>query len=194
MHITKMKNEPFIPLFLKTAKHFYKINMPLTLFIWILFSRPFDRPVCSMWVSQAPTQAALAQAGCLWTADQAKGYVWRGVDYRTGQVLCERPASELPNLTCVLSPLDHYFIQVYEPNYRQNYCLATLQHEGPPTQADLVAQCPKAAAGALAPPPAWGSEGSPIFVLAPALSLSFRISRTTATAPSPAMGWPRRQS
>jgi hypothetical protein len=144
-----MKNEPFIPLFLKTAKHFYKINMPLTLFIWILFSRPFDRPVCSMWVSQAPTQAALAQAGCLWTADQAKGYVWRGMDYRTGQVLCERPASELPNLTCVLSPLDHYFIKVYEPNYRQNYCLATLQHEGPPTQADLVAQCPKAAAGAL---------------------------------------------
>ena len=116
----------------------------LTLFIWILFSRPFDRPVCAMWISQAPTQAVLASAGCLWTADQAKGYVWRGVDYRTGSVLCERPASQLPVLTCDLWPLDHYRIEVYEPGYKQNYCYASIDHTGEPTQADMAAQCPTA--------------------------------------------------
>jgi hypothetical protein len=118
--------------------------MTLTLFIWILFSRPFDRPVCSMWISQGPTQAVLASAGCLWTKEQAAQYIWRGVDYRTGQVFCQRPASELPRITCDLWPLDHYLIKVYEPNYRTNYCLATLQHAGPPTSQDIAAQCPKA--------------------------------------------------
>jgi hypothetical protein len=127
----------------------YLIMPILTLFIWILFSRPFDRPVCSMWISQGPTQAVLASAGCLWTKEQAAQYVWRGVDYQTGQMLCQRPASELPLITCDLWPLDHYLIKVYEPNYRQNYCLATLQHPGPPTDQDIAAQCPKGALPAL---------------------------------------------
>ena len=115
----------------------------LTLFIWILFSRPFDRPVCSMWISQAPTQAVMNSAGCQWTADQAKGYVWRGVDYQTSEVKCERPAGQLPLITCDLWPLDHYLIRVYEPGYRTNYCYASIEHAGEPTQADMAAQCPK---------------------------------------------------
>jgi hypothetical protein len=102
-----------------------------------------------MWISQGPTQAVLASAGCLWTKEQAAQYVWRGVDYQTGQVLCQRPASELPRITCDLWPLDHYLIKVYEPNYRTNYCLATLQHTGPPTDQDIAAQCPKGALPAL---------------------------------------------
>ena len=116
--------------------------MPITLFIWILFSHPFDRPICSMWISQAPTQAMLASAGCVWTAEQASQYVWRGVDYQTGKVICQRPASELPVITCDLWPLDHYLIKVYQPDYRQNYCLATLQHDGEPTEQDISDQCP----------------------------------------------------
>jgi hypothetical protein len=119
------------------------------IFVWILFSRPFDRPICSMWISQGPTQAMLASAGCIWTHAQAEEYVWRGVDYRTGQVVCERPADQLPNITCDLWPLDHYLIKVYQPNYRQNYCLATLQHAGEPTGRDMAAQCPKDALLAL---------------------------------------------
>ena len=115
----------------------------ITLFIWILFSRPFDRPVCSMWISQAPTQAVMNSAGCQWTADQAKGYVWRGVDYQTSEVKCERPAGQLPLITCDLWPLDHYLIRVYEPGYRTNYCYASIEHAGEPTQADMAAQCPK---------------------------------------------------
>jgi len=102
-----------------------------------------------MWISQGPTQAVLASAGCVWTKEQAIQYIWRGVDYRTGQVICQRPASELPVITCDLWPLDHYLIKVYQPNYRQNYCLATLQHAGPPNWADLATQCPKSALQAL---------------------------------------------
>lgn len=123
--------------------------MTITLFIWILFSQPFDRPVCSMWISQGPTQAVMTSAGCAWTKAQAAGYVWRGVDYQTGQIMCERPASELPNITCDLWPLDHYLIKVVEPGYRQNYCLATLQHAGEPTGQDMAEQCPQDALPAL---------------------------------------------
>jgi hypothetical protein len=124
------------------------LTMPTLLYIWILFSRPFDRPVCSMWLPQGPTQTQMALAGCLWTSQQAAGYVWRGVDYRTGQVLCERPASQLPRITCDLWPLDHYLIKVYEPGYRTNYCDIDISHPGQPTQAELTASCPTGALSA----------------------------------------------
>jgi hypothetical protein len=102
-----------------------------------------------MWLAHAPSQVEMASAGCVWSAEQAKAYVWRGVDLHTGQALCERPASQLPNITCDLWPLDQYLIKVYEPGYRQNYCYATLDHTGPPTARDMAAQCPKDAKQAL---------------------------------------------
>jgi hypothetical protein len=117
----------------------------LTLFIWILFSRPFDRPVCTMWIAHAPTQAEMASAGCTWSTQQAAAYVWRGVDLHTGRVVCQRPAGQLPTITCNLWPLDHYLIKVYEPDYRENYCYASLTHAGPPTDQDIADQCPKSA-------------------------------------------------
>ena len=123
--------------------------MPTLLFIWILFSHSYDRPVCAMWLSQGPSRADMVSAGCVWTQAQAAQYVWRGVDYQTGMVKCERPADQLPNITCDLWPLDHYLIKVYQPGYQKQYCYATLTHAGPPTEQDMAEQCPKDALPAL---------------------------------------------
>jgi hypothetical protein len=114
----------------------------LTVYIWILLSQPYDRMMCSMWISRPPTQAVMASAGCVWTPEQAAQFVWRGVDYQTGEVICERPASELPTLTCDLWPLDHYLIRVYDPGYQDQICYLSILHDGPPTQADIAYGCP----------------------------------------------------
>jgi hypothetical protein len=123
--------------------------MPILLYVWILLSRPFDRPICTMWLSHAPTQADMGTAGCVWSKDHAAQYIWRGVDYQTGQVKCERPASQLPMINCDLWPLDHYLIKVYQPGYQQQYCYATLTHAGAPTEKDMADQCAKDALPAL---------------------------------------------
>jgi hypothetical protein len=113
------------------------------IFIWALLSAPYDRLMCSMWVGAPPTQAVLASAGCVWTPEQAAEYVWRGVEIGTRRVACERPASELPRLTCDLWPLDHYLLRVYDLDYRQQLCSLTIRHTGPPTQDEIDAQCPE---------------------------------------------------
>ena len=135
--------------------------------IWALLSAPYDRMICSMWVSKPPTTVVMASAGCVWSAEQASIYVWRGIELSTGKIICERPASELPTLTCDLWPLDHYLIRVYQPKYVRQYCLAVLQHAGAPTHADIQSQCPPGAAeAALSGLAAWqmvssGPEAAP---------------------------------
>jgi hypothetical protein len=121
----------------------------LTLFIWALLTLPSDRMVCSMWLPKAPTQAVMNSAGCWWTKAEAADYVWRAIELETGRVVCQRPASELPVLTCDIWPLDHYLLRVYQPGYRQQYCLAVVTYSGPPSAEDLQAQCPADAPGAL---------------------------------------------
>jgi hypothetical protein len=110
--------------------------------IWALLSPPYDRMLCSMWLSKAPTQAVMASAGCVWTAEQAAGYVWRAIEIGTGKVICERPATELPDITCELVPLDHYLLRVYQPSYIYQYCTVEVAHTGSPTQAEAREQCP----------------------------------------------------
>jgi hypothetical protein len=102
-----------------------------------------------MWVSIAPTQAVMASAGCAWTPEEAQAYVWRAVELGTGKVVCERPASELPTLTCDLWPLDHYLLRVYQPGYVHQWCTVTSAHDGSPTQAEAREQCPDGAVEAI---------------------------------------------
>jgi hypothetical protein len=116
--------------------------MSLLVFIWYLFSLPSDRLVCSMWVQQPPSRAAMNAAGCVWSAADTSRLVLRGLDLYTGQVMCERPAAQLPTLTCDLWPLDHYILRVYEPDHRDQLCTVSILHSGVPTAAEISAQCP----------------------------------------------------
>lgn len=87
-------------------------------------------------------------AGCIWSAEQAQAYVWRAIDLRTGETVCARLASELPDLTCDLWPLDNYLLRVYEPGYQEQFCWATLSHVGLPEPREMD-QCDKNALAAL---------------------------------------------
>jgi hypothetical protein len=119
----------------------------LLIYIWLLLTSPSDRLVCSMWTSAPPTQASLTAAGCVFTPDEAAGYIWRGVDLWTRQPVCERPASELPAITCDLYPLDHYMIQVIEPGYQEQLCAVSIKHSGPPSAEEISSRCGTIAGG-----------------------------------------------
>lgn len=119
------------------------MTQAIIVFIWYLLSTPSDRLVCSMWISNPPSRADMAAAGCNWTTQQAPGYVLRGIRISDGQIMCERPASELPRLTCDLWPLDHYLLRVYEPGYQDQLCALSIMHDGPPSAEDITAQCTK---------------------------------------------------
>lgn len=111
------------------------------IFVWSMLTAPADRLVCSMWINTPPTNALMAQAGCTWSQEQASGYILRAVDAWTGQVACERPASELPTLTCDLYPLDHYVLRVFEPDYQAQVCTILVTHTGPPSAEEIHSAC-----------------------------------------------------
>src|SRR5512140_1615131 len=118
--------------------------MATLIFIWALISTPYDRMVCSMWISQAPSPASMRAAGCVWTPEQAQEFIWRAVERSTGRVACQRPVAELPEISCDLSPMDAYLIRVYEPAHVDQFCVATIvgaQGLAPlPTADDIEAQ------------------------------------------------------
>lgn len=116
--------------------------MLAAIFIWTLLTQPKDRLICSMWVSNPPTLDTMAAAGCNWPPDMTHFYVWRAFDWRTGNVVCQRPASELPGITCSLIPLDDYLLQVYQPGFQDLLCNLTITHAGPPTKDEIKAGCP----------------------------------------------------
>lgn len=115
--------------------------MTSLIYIWALLAAPSDRLICQMWVGQPPTQAQMALAGCTWTAEQAAAYVWRSLEISTGSLICERPAAELPTLTCDLWPLDRYVLRVVQPAHRAQLCSLNIRHPGPPTDAEIAEQC-----------------------------------------------------
>jgi hypothetical protein len=112
--------------------------------LWMLLTTPSDRLMCSMWISKPPTQAQLTAAGCVWPENQEQYLVWRAVDVENGSVACERPASELPEITCKLFPLNRYMLQVYWPNWQEWICSVTISHDGKPTPDEIALQCPQA--------------------------------------------------
>lgn len=116
------------------------------LFVWSMLTMPADRLVCSMWISQPPTAALMAQAGCVWTPEVGATYLLRAVDAWTGRAVCERNAAELPNITCDLYPLDHFVLRVIDPGHQDQLCVIQVTHEGPPTADEIHSACPKAPA------------------------------------------------
>ena len=110
----------------------------MTLYLWLILTLPTDRTVCALWVSAAPTVKEMRQA-CPWPLPT--GYLWRGVDLASGEVICERPASELPLLNCDIFPLKNYRIVVIEPDYQVEVC-TVLNGEQQPTDAEISSACP----------------------------------------------------
>ena len=113
-------------------------------FIWWFFLLPHDLPVCTLWVSQAPTQAQMVQACGTWPPPDIDEMVWRALDPKSGLYSCERPANELPKISCVLGALDHYQIAIVRPNFSPvaGGCIIKLDHDGIPTYDEAHAQCP----------------------------------------------------
>jgi hypothetical protein len=131
----------------------------ILLYVWALLTAPTDRMVCSMWLSHPPTSENMTAAGCDWSPEIATDYIWRAIDWRTGQVICERPAAELPRITCDLWPIDHYLLRVYEPNYREQLCMLTIDHQGLPTVGDIATKCPSEAQKSMDANWEWVSTG-----------------------------------
>jgi hypothetical protein len=117
--------------------------MSLIVFVWQLLSFPSDRLVCSMWIQHPPTRQIMDIAGCRWDDTLAPALILKGIDLYTRQVVCERPASELPTLTCDLWPLDHYLLQVWEPAHQDQLCTLSIFHEGAPSAEELAEHCPE---------------------------------------------------
>jgi hypothetical protein len=111
-------------------------------YIWWFFLFPHDLPVCSLWLSDNPTQAQMIEACGIWPDPNIQFMVWRAVDPDTGLIACERPASELPNITCPLI-LNQYRIEIVWPDFTPTVsCSVKVDHEGQPTYSELMDQCP----------------------------------------------------
>jgi hypothetical protein len=117
--------------------------MNVIIFIWYLLSYPQDRMICSMWVQKPPTRESMNIAGCRWDDTLTPVLILKGIDLYTHKVVCERPAGELPTLTCDLWPLDNYLLQVWQPGYQKQLCTVSIKHEGTPTEEDIENKCPE---------------------------------------------------
>jgi hypothetical protein len=117
----------------------------MTLFIWWFLLPIVDRPICSLWISQPLTPAALVQACGAWPLANIEYMAWRGVSAADGySILCpEQPASELPAVDCAARP-GEYRIDIIWPDFNQviNHSV-TVEHPGPPTDTEVLAQSPE---------------------------------------------------
>lgn len=110
------------------------------LYIWFLLTTPRDVLVCSMWADQlAATREVPAECGSF---DHRDFLIWQAVDANTGEVMCTGRAAELPNINCVLQPMNQFRINVVWPDSQKISCSIVIDHEGPPTDEEIDAQCP----------------------------------------------------
>lgn len=115
----------------------------MLLYIWILFTLPQDRLICSLWISQPPTPQALIQA-C--GTDQIGAMHRLDVLYG-GQVVCSRPGNSLLWLRedCALSgSLSSYRIHVIQADHVTAICSVTTPTNAPPSADEIRRQCPDA--------------------------------------------------
>jgi hypothetical protein len=116
--------------------------MKVLIYIFFLFSTPpADQFICAMWVSKPPAKAQMLDA-CGVESFTNPELVWRAVNIYTGEVVCERPATELPSIGCTLDPLDHYRLVVIWPMHQRLLCTPAIRHPGNPTQAEIAEKCP----------------------------------------------------
>jgi hypothetical protein len=115
----------------------------MLLYIWFLLTIPQDRLICSLWISQPPTPAALVQA----CGTDAIGAMHRLDVLYAGQVVCSKPGNALTWIQqdCTLSgPLSNYRINVIQPRYQTTLCSVTTPTNDKPSAEEIKRQCPDA--------------------------------------------------
>lgn len=115
----------------------------MILYIWFLLTIPQDRLVCSLWVSQPPTQAAIVQAcGAIDLTE------YRLDVQSAGVVICSRNADVIGDVLseCALSSsLDQYRLNIVEENYQTLIlCPVETKEKIEPTREEIARQCPDA--------------------------------------------------
>ncbi len=60
----------------------------------------------------------------------------------TGEIVCERPASELPVIGCDLYPLDKYNLVIVQPDFQTWICSVETLSPSTPTEIEIKEQCP----------------------------------------------------
>jgi hypothetical protein len=102
---------------------------------------PQDRLICSLWISQPPSQEQLVQS-----CGTANLNPYRlDVSYN-GTAICSKPASQLPTIKsdCLLTDLSAYRLNIIEPNYTRAICAVSTLTAVEPTRSEIESQCPEA--------------------------------------------------
>jgi Transglycosylase SLT domain len=123
--------------------------MTILLFTWYLLTYPADKLICSLWVSQPPSQNAIVQS--CGSADLSF-YRMDVVPLDNLDIQCSKPANAIYQIldACHLSEsLDHYRLRIIQPDYVGLICAIIIQHQGEPTQKEIGMQCPNAPQGQL---------------------------------------------
>jgi hypothetical protein len=135
----------------------------MAIIMWLILSLPMDRHICSLWLSTPPTVADM-RAACPWPLPNVDELVTNAIDRYNGKIVCSRPSSELPTITCDLYPLDAYRFEIVWPKFQEWIC--SVSSATPPTDEQISAACPAGtlaryhsgtvllqSSGAIAPPP-----------------------------------------
>jgi hypothetical protein len=118
--------------------------MTTIIFIWYLLTQPTDKDICTLWVNHQPTIADV-QAAC--PPIDIKKYKLRIAFINSGQVACDDIPGEYlyeaPYHCRSMSQMwDLYSITIYEPDTISIICSVKIVHDGQPTQAEIIEQCP----------------------------------------------------
>jgi hypothetical protein len=114
--------------------------MPLV-FIWYMITAPVDRIRCTLWTINTPAPATLMQACGFYDLHDYRIDVYiLGSSTR----ICQQPGDALATVaqSCKLPMrLDQYVLKIVQPDFTESLCAVTVEHEGPPTRADVQADC-----------------------------------------------------
>lgn len=114
----------------------------MILYIWFLLTVPQDRLVCSLWVSQPPTQAAIIQS-----CGAIDLTAYRLDVTSAGTVICSRRADAIGDVLaeCALSsPLDRYRLNIVEEDFQTTICSVETEAQIEPTREQVARECPDA--------------------------------------------------
>ena len=111
------------------------------IFLWYLMTTPADKIICTLWVKEPPTTAALVTA-CGFSA--LGKYRIDVVPLNSNKVSCSRPAESLLWIMsdCGLPlSMDQYTIRIVYPEFTELLCSVAVEHEGQPTNDEIQTQC-----------------------------------------------------
>jgi hypothetical protein len=113
----------------------------MLLYIWLLLTIPQDRLICTLWVNDIPSQAAVIQS----CGTDALG-AYRLDVLKNGVGICSIPAASLAWVRedCILEGrLDGYMLRIVEPDYQGLIgCSVTTPTPVQPSEQVVREQCP----------------------------------------------------